>query len=296
MAIYLEDFTFLSERTEYDITSSETRTCFNSLYPCRIFPQKGMRRLEFDNITILYGGNGSGKSTALNIMAAKMRLLRDIPFNPTNFFGEYVEATDFNSSRYADSKGIPQESRILCSEDVFDRTLTIRAQNHGINAKREDVAQEWGDINNRGGGQRRLTTIHGPAFEAYKRTYEIQRKSMSAMIRAEVGFNVQTGSNGENSFNFFLEKIRAGALYLLDEPEDSLSAKWQVKLAALLEGMARFEKCQFVIATHSPFLLGIQGAKIYDLDTKGVPVRKWTELENVREYFDFFQARKGEFE
>ena len=69
-----------------------------------------------------------------------------------------------------------------------------------------------------------------------------------------------------------------------------------MKLATLLEGMARFEKCQFVIATHSPFLLGIQGAKIYDLDTKGVPVRKWTELENVSEYFDFFQARKGEFE
>ena len=54
--------------------------------------------------------------------------------------------------------------------------------------------------------------------------------------------------------------------------------------------------CQFVIATHSPFLLGMNGAKIYDLDTEGVPVRKWTELENVREYFDFFQARKGEFE
>ena len=65
--------------------------------------------------------------------------------------------------------------------------------------------------------------------------------------------NIPSGSNGENSFRFFLEKIRAGALYLLDEPEDSLSAKWQVKLAELLEGMARFEKCQFVIATHSPF-------------------------------------------
>jgi predicted ATPase len=59
--------------------------------------------------------------------------------------------------------------------------------------------------------------------------------------------------------------------------------------------MARFERCQFVIATHSPFLLGIRGAKIYDLDSSGVPVRPWTALENVREYYNFFNARKGEF-
>ena len=59
--------------------------------------------------------------------------------------------------------------------------------------------------------------------------------------------------------------------------------------------MARFEECQFVIATHSPFLLGIGGAKIYDLDTPGTPVRPWTELENVREYFTFFRDRAGEF-
>ena len=118
---------------------------------------------------------------------------------------------------------------------------------------------------------------------------------MSAVILKELGRNVKTGSNGENAFDFFLEKIRGGALYLLDEPENSLSAEWQKKLAVLLEGMARFEACQFVIATHSPFLLGIRGAKIYDLDTDGVPARKWTELENVREYFDFFKSREKEF-
>ena len=50
-----------------------------------------------------------------------------------------------------------------------------------------------------------------------------------------------------------------------------------------------------MIATHSPFLLGIRGAKIYDLDTDGVPVRKWTELENVRQYYEFFHERMEEF-
>ena len=118
---------------------------------------------------------------------------------------------------------------------------------------------------------------------------------MSKVVKEEVGFNIKTGSNGENAFEFFMEKVQGNALYLLDEPENSLSAKWQVKLASYLEGLARFENCQFVIVTHSPFLLGIHGAKIYDLDSPGVPVRKWTELENVREYYDFFKSRADEF-
>ncbi len=50
-----------------------------------------------------------------------------------------------------------------------------------------------------------------------------------------------------------------------------------------------------MIATHSPFLLGIRDAKIFDLDSDGVPVRKWTELENVRQYFEFFRGRNDEF-
>jgi hypothetical protein len=38
-----------------------------------------------------------------------------------------------------------------------------------------------------------------------------------------------------------------------------------------------------------------QLVKIYDLDSPGVPVRKWTELENVRQYYEFFRDRNEEF-
>ena len=124
----------------------------------------------------------------------------------------------------------------------------------------------------------------------------MQKKSFSAIVRDEVGYNRRIGSNGENAFDFFMGELEKNALYLLDEPENSMSAKWLVKLVAHVEGLARFEGCQFVIATHSPFILGIKGARIYDLDTFGVPVRKWTELENVREYFQLFYGRRSEFE
>lgn len=50
-----------------------------------------------------------------------------------------------------------------------------------------------------------------------------------------------------------------------------------------------------ILSTHSPFLLAMNGAKIYDLDENPVDVKKWTELENVRTYYEFFKRYEREF-
>ena len=68
-----------------------------------------------------------------------------------------------------------------------------------------------------------------------------------------------------------------------------------MELTEYIEIAARFFRCQFVISTHSPFLLSLRGAKIYDLDSDPVDVRRWTELENVRTYYDFFKKHEREF-
>lgn len=62
-----------------------------------------------------------------------------------------------------------------------------------------------------------------------------------------------------------------------------------------MEDSARFFGCQFVIATHSPFLLSMKGAKIYDMDEDVVDVKRWSELKNVRAYYDFFKEHEKEF-
>lgn len=63
----------------------------------------------------------------------------------------------------------------------------------------------------------------------------------------------------------------------------------------IVEDSARFFGCQFVIATHSPFLLSMPQAKIYDLDEEIVDVKKWFELANVRAYYEFFKKHAHEF-
>ena len=100
----------------------------------------------------------------------------------------------------------------------------------------------------------------------------------------------------KNAASFSKKKIVPNGLYLLDEPENSLSAQRQIELVAFIEDMTRYEHCQFVIATHSPFVLSIKEAKIYDLDQKPVDVRRWTQLENVQTYYRFFQMHQEAFE
>ena len=117
-----------------------------------------------------------------------------------------------------------------------------------------------------------------------------RRKTQSQFIRSELMDNVREYSNGESAFLYFTEKVTENALFLLDEPENSLSPAKQQELVKFIEDSARFFGCQFVIATHSPFVLAIRGAKIYDLDEEPVDVKRWTELENVRAYYDFFKA------
>ena len=117
----------------------------------------------------------------------------------------------------------------------------------------------------------------------------------SSFAARELSEEVPGQSNGENGFAYFTQAIRENALYLLDEPENSLSARRQAELADFVGQAARFYGCQFIISTHSPFFLSMPGVKIYDLDVRPVAVRKWQELDNVRAYFELFDRHRDEF-
>ena len=67
------------------------------------------------------------------------------------------------------------------------------------------------------------------------------------------------------------------------------------ELKKFIEDSVRFYNCQFIISTHSPFLLKLMDAKIYDLDEVPVKTKKWTELSNVLVYYNFFKEYEDEF-
>ncbi len=283
--IYLKSFTFPNTDTEHGFFMDIQRTCYDSYYPFQILTKNDLDRLDFDTVTILYGGNGSGKSTALNVIAEKAGICRDSVYNKSNFFPDYVKLCRMN-----EEESIPKNSRIITSDDVFDYMLNIRNLNEGIDLKREDLFDEYLEAKYSQFQMRSMSD-----YEHLKKVNNSRRKTQSRYVRGELMDNVREFSNGESAFIYFTEKIGENGLYLLDEPENSLSPKRQLELMSFLEESARFFGCQFIISTHSPFLLAMRGARVYNLDKNPVAIERWTELENVRTYYDFFRAHEKEF-
>lgn len=283
--IYLKSFKFVDEGREYDFILDEKRTCYDSFYPFKILSKNQFERIDFNKITILYGGNGSGKSTALNIIAEKININRDSIYNKSNFYTDYVNMCEIDIEYE-----IPEKSRIITSDDVFDYMLNIRNINEGIDNKREKIFEEYLD------NKYNIFQMHSiEDYDKLRKVNEARSKTQSKYVRHNLMDNVREYSNGENAFRYFISKIEENGLYILDEPENSLSPKRQIELVKFIEDNARYLSCQFIIATHSPFMLSIRGAKIYDLDENPVDIKIWTELENVREYYDFFKEHENEF-
>lgn len=283
--IYLKKFQLLSDDKETDFfTYQERRTCFNNIYPFKIFSAIQLESIEFDSITIFYGGNGSGKSTLLNIIAQKLNAERNQQSNKGILFDKYVEKCDFE---LAFDK--PDTIKIVTSDDVFDYLFDIRCINNHIEKNRDELFKEYMDFKYSVGDKY-------TDYENLKKATDSKRKTMSSYVRDRLTKNnIIEQSNGESALMYFEKEIKENAIYILDEPENSLSAESQLKLLKFIEDSARFYKCQFIISTHSPFLLSIRDAKIFDLDSVPVKAKKWTELENVKIYHDFFKDHDNEF-
>lgn len=281
--VYLSGFGFPGEQKEYAFRLKILRTCYDAMYPF-VLSAHGLERLDFEPVTILYGGNGSGKTTALNVIAEKLGAKRDSLYNRSSFFGDYVKLCNYHMAKK------PDTVRIITSDDVFDFMLNVRTLNDGIDEKREELFDEYVTSKSSLSEFKSLDD-----YERLKKICASRRMTQSKYVRKNLTDNVRERSNGESAFAYFTNTICDGGLYLLDEPENSLSPERQLALLKYLEDSARFFGCQFIIATHSPFLLSMHGAKIYDLDGEAAEVKKWTELKNVRIFYDFFLKHGPEF-
>lgn len=286
--VYLTHFEFPDIETEYDFTMGQKRTCYDTFYPFLVLSKHRLAMLDFEPVTILYGGNGSGKTTALNIITEKLALERDTLYNRSNFFEDYTRLCSYRTGSNA---GIPKGSRMIASDDVFDFMLNLRGINDGIDRRREELFEDYLDAKYSHFQMRSMDD-----YEQLKKVNMARSSTQSKYIRKNLMDNVREHSNGESAFLYFTDKIKEKGLYLLDEPENSLSPEKQQELVKFLEDSARFFSCQFIIATHSPFLLSMRGAKIYDMDEEVVDVKRWTELKNVRTYYEFFHKYREEFE
>lgn len=270
--IYLSSFKFSNKKVKSP-----------NAYPYNVFTSKTEDVLVFRPITVLYGNNASGKSTVLNIIANKLGLdgyeyASCNQFGTTAYFMDFVGDCKISLGETEDGKPLkklPVNSRYIKSEDILYEIKKIQQEQVlGDGYIYEHVR--------RGMTKEQANQLRGT--KAFEKRMEILK------------FAQEKYSNGETTLQMLEDYLEPDGLYLLDEPEVSLSPANQLFLAEKLNQMARFLGCQFIISTHSPFMLGTLQAKIYNLDSRDFDVAEWTELENVRAFYEFFEKHREKFE
>lgn len=301
--IYLEKFIFPD--LDNDSINDYKGHFYHDTYPFHITSEMGLWSLDFEPITIICGSNGTGKSTILNVIARKLHADRKSMFNSGTYFQTYVDRCQYKAikdlvgesmsknQRKQEKFDISQITTVLTSDDVFHMMLEHRLAN---DRKLQKSYFLQADFNNPEDLPTKLNLDTGYNVNRYRQGVEVRKaKSFSKYLQKAIGELERGFSNGETALMKLTEALEEPGIYLLDEPENSMSCEFQLKLKAIIEYLAKYGKCQFVIATHSPFILSLEDAKIYNLDSYPVNVCQWWEIESMKHYFDLFYAEKEHF-
>lgn len=111
------------------------------------------------------------------------------------------------------------------------------------------------------------------------------------LVDAYGGVSLHEQSHGESFLSLVTERFHGNGLYILDEPEAALSLRGVFALIRRMHELTR-EGSQFVVATHSPILLGYPGARIYVLSEDGIAPTAYEETEQYELTRSFLENRE----
>ena len=193
---------------------------------------------------------------------------------------------------------------------AFDSNVTFFAGENGTGKSTllEGIAVAYG-YNPEGGTRNyHFSTYHDVSEleEAIRLVRGYRKRNSGYFFRAVSFFNVATATNleyndgsmpdyhaqshGESFLAFLQDECREG-VYLMDEPEAALSPQRQLTLLLHIHCMA-LEGSQFIIATHSPILLGLPGARILNFSEDGIRPIQYEETESYQITKLFLERRE----
>lgn len=203
-------------------------------------------------VTILAGDNGTGKSTYVELLAEAM--------------GFSEEGGELERSGELPAK--PREVLLVESERVPGERPqgTLRPVLTGVKP--------------RAGYSLRAESFYNiAAWIDRGRDNHDDRFAPDPELYGGKGMHEQ--SHGQSFLALASNRFGARGLYVLDEPEAALSVTGCLALVAIVTRAARLG-AQFVIATHSPILLAIPDAAIWELDDSGFARTDYDDVEAVR--------------
>lgn len=199
-------------------------------------------------------------------------------------------------------------SRLVLHRNV---TFFVGENGSGKSTLLEAAAEACG-FNPEGGTQNyNFSTYrsHAGLSDAIRLIKGYRRAKWGYFLRAESFYNVATAeeeyaklsrygsehyhkcSHGESFLKLMQNNFSADSLYLLDEPEAALSPQRQLTLLLELSRCAAAGS-QFIIATHSPILLGLPGAEILSFDGGCIRPCSYEETESYQVTKMFLENRE----
>ena len=243
-------------------------------FPFSVPVIRRLEPIEFPTpVTFLVGENGSGKSTLLEGIAAAANLpaigsadvARDETLAAQRALGKALKLTwNVRATR----------GFFLRAEDFFGFTKSLAKQRAELLS---DLARIDTEYEGRSAYAKGLA--RGPAAG-----------SLADMER-RYDADLDENSHGQSFLKLFQSRFVPGGLYLLDEPEAPLSPQSQLGLMAMMVDMVKRD-AQFIVASHSPILLGFPDAVIYSCDRAPVGRVEYDELEHVTLTRDFLNGRE----
>ena len=208
-------------------------------------------------------------------------------------------------------RGILALTRLESLELTHDVTVFVGENGTGKSTLLEAIAVAAG-FNREGGTLNFMHSSYDDVSELHEALTLVRgfsRPRWGQYLRAETLYNVATLVNTEyagghkslpdlhaqshgESFLSFLRYAPSRSLFILDEPEAALSPRRQLELSELVaKGVT--EGSQFIIATHSPIVMGIEGAQVLSFDNGHVHEVDWRETDAVRVMRDYLADRLG---
>ena len=124
-------------------------------------------------------------------------------------------------------------------------------------------------------------------FSHFTKNLEEWAMSDPAMLNYFGGKSLITQSHGQSLMSYFQSRYNIKGLYFLDEPETALSPSSLIDLLNLLIKINKQGHAQFIIATHSPFLMALPDSEILTFDNEIIKPIEYKETDYYKLYKNF---------